>query len=75
MNGRNGWRMPVVFFCVALAGCQTGPAEGEYVRFVREVMVESARMEEESGDGPERSEPAERAVQVWRGDDEDSSSP
>ena len=67
--------MPAVLFCLALAGCQTGPAEGEYVTFVREVMAESARMEEESGDGPERSEPAERAVQVWRGSDEASSSP
>ena len=58
--------------CTLLAGCQSTPAEGEYVDFVRELMVESARLEGNAGEGPDRSETAERAVRVWReGDDED----
>ena len=57
--------------CALLAGCQSGPAEGEYVTFVREVMAESARLQEESADGPSRSEQAERAVGAWRGEEDD----
>ena len=57
--------------CALLAGCQSGPAEGEYVTFVREVMAESARLQEESADGPGRSEQAERAVGAWRGEEDD----
>ncbi len=62
--------IPAAVLWVLLAGCQTGPAEGEYVTFVREVMAESARLKEASGDGPERSEQAQRAVAVWRGEEE-----
>ena len=58
--------------CLLLAGCQTEPVEGEYVTFMREMMVESARLKDESGEGTERSEPLERAVRVWRGQQEEA---
>ena len=56
-----------------LAGCQSAPAPGEYVTFVRDVMAESARLDEEAGEGPDRTEPVEEAVRVWRdaGEDEE----
>lgn len=75
MNGRKFWRLPVLLMCLVPVGCATGLAEGDYVNFVRDVMVESARLGEASGDGPERSEPAERAVREWRGTDQGPTSP
>ena len=40
--------------------------------FVRDLMAESARIDEEAGEGPDRSEEAERAVRTWRvGEDEE----
>lgn len=56
-----------VVSCALLAGCQAAPPDGTYVTFMREAMVESARLLENAGEGPERSEHAERAVSAWRG--------
>ena len=53
--------------CVLLAGCQSEPLDGARVALLRELMVESARMREEAGKGPVRSDEAERAVGDWRG--------
>ena len=60
-----------IALCALLAGCQSGSAGGEYVTFVREVMAESAQIKEEAADGPDRSEQAERAVGIWRGEEDD----
>ena len=71
MNLSTRCMLPAMALHTMLTGCQSGPAEGEYVTFVREVMVESARLDEASGEGPDRSEEVERAVRVWRTEDED----
>ena len=63
--------VPAVAVCWLMSGCQAGPAEGEYVRFVREVMAESAALERQAGDGPERSEHVVRSVSAWRGEEDD----
>ena len=64
-----GWCRLLLAFSLQnlLGGCQSAPAEGEYVTFVRELMAESARLKHDAKDGPERSEQVERAVRVWRG--------
>ena len=54
-----------------LAGCRSAPADGEYVTFVREVMAEAARLDDEEGEGADRSEQVERAVRVWRAEEDD----
>ena len=61
--------LPAITLLTMLAGCQTGPAEGEYVTFVRELMTESAHLDEQSGEGPDRSDEAERAVREWRAEE------
>ena len=53
----------LVLFGTLLCGCRSAPQEGERVALVRDLMVESAKLTA----GPERSEGAERAVRVWRG--------
>ncbi len=66
------WQLLVAFVINALvAGCESAPTDGEYVTFVRELMSESARLKDDAGDGPERSEQVERAVGVWRGEEDD----
>lgn len=64
--------LPVIALYTALAGCQSGPAEGEYVTFVREIMAEAALLDEAAGEGPDRSEEVEEAVRVWKGGEEDN---
>ena len=71
MNYPSSHLVAAAALCALLAGCQSGPAEGDYVTFVREVMVESARLKEAAADGPDRSEQAERAVGIWRGEQDD----
>lgn len=56
--------------CAATAGCQSDPVEGEYVTFVREMMIASGRLDDLAGQGAERSEAATRAVTVWRGEED-----
>ena len=63
--------LPVIALHTALAGCQNGPAEGEYVTFVREIMAESALLDEAAGEGPDRSEEVEEAVRAWKGGEEE----
>ncbi len=75
MNFRKIRCLPIILVGLLVSGCKTGLADGDYVAFVRDVMVESARLDEASGDGPERMEPVERAVREWRGADQDSASP
>ena len=57
-----------------LAGCQSVPSAapqptpGEvYVSFVRDMMVESARLKTRSGEGSGHAEAAVQAVGAWRG--------
>ena len=71
MNHRIRWLLAAVALHAMLSGCQTGPAEGEYVTFVQELMAESAQLEAQAGEGPDRSDEAERAVRVWRSENED----
>ena len=63
--------IPALAPLVLLSGCQSGPPDGTYLTFVRELMVASAELKEEAGDGPDRSEQAERAVGAWRGAEDD----
>ena len=72
MNDPNRRLLRAIAMYAMLTGCQSsGPAEGGYVTFVRDVMTESANLKEETGKGPERSEQVERAIWVWRGVDDD----
>ena len=66
MNRSMQWLLSAITIHAMLAGCQSAPAPGEYVTFVRDVMAESARLDEEAGEGPDRSEAFEEAVRVWR---------
>lgn len=52
-----------------LCGCRSVPEEGERVALARDLMVESAKMTA----GAQRSDSAERAVRVWRGQGADDS--
>ena len=71
----------VLALCALLGGCQSappavpvvaGPAAGEvYVSFVRDMMVESARLKAQSGEGVEHAEAAVQAVRAWRGEAQD----
>ena len=71
MSNWNRRLLPAIALYAVLTGCQSGPAEGEYVTFVREVMTESAKLKQEAGKGPKHTEQVERAVRVWRGAEED----
>ena len=71
MSNWNRRLLPAIALYAVLTGCQSGPAEGEYVTFVRDIMTESAKLKEAAGEGPEHTEQVERAVRVWRGADDD----
>ena len=67
-------RRLAIFGLVALGGllsaCQSQqqpPEEGAYVDFVLEMMVASAKQSK----GPDDAEPAIKAVEGWRGADEE----
>ena len=75
MNFRNTRCIPSFTLCLLLSGCEAKPVEGDYVTFVRDMMEESARFKEESGQGTERSESAEKAVRAWRGRQEEAPPP
>lgn len=56
---------PLILVGALLCGCRAVPEadEGERVDLARDLMVESAKM----AAGASRSDSAERAVRVWRG--------
>ncbi len=58
-------RLPLALLVASLglAACQSTPPEGRDLGFVQDVMEISAELSE----GPERAEPAVRAVEDWRG--------
>ena len=69
---RPAWQLPVaVLVGILVAGCESAATDGEYVTFVRELMSESARLKDDAEDGPDRSEQVERAVRVWRGEEDE----
>lgn len=83
----NAWsrRTLLILTCsVALMGCQSRgqvgdqstplrkAPSGDYITVMRELMAESAQLDSAAGDGPERSEQAARAVQVWRSQESDA---
>ena len=64
-------RLTALALLVGLPACQSVPPNGAYTTFVTEVMVASAKLKEKTGEGPEHSGQAARAVATWRGSDED----
>lgn len=73
-NDMNQWNhrlAAVAVLSLSTMGCQSRLDDGAYIDFLREAMVESARLDKESGQGPSRADQAERAVHVWRAGDKD----
>ena len=73
MNPAYRLKLTAFALLAGLAACQSRPPDGAYTQFVSELMVESARMKKDGGEGPERAENAVRAVSAWRGSDAESS--
>ena len=55
--------------CALTAGCQSRHPDGDYVTFVREVMIESGRVAEQHKAASHRSDQAVGAVVIWRSAD------